>query len=102
MGAVSASGHQGASWETTYFRALSSPGSAPAHTADCARPTEARKTLGDLVDRARLAGEPRMVTHYSKAAAVVISADWFHLAAACMALQAAGGPARDPGAGYPC
>jgi hypothetical protein len=43
-----------------------------------------------------------MVTHYSKAAAVVISADWFHLAAACMALQAAGGPARDPGAGYPC
>jgi prevent-host-death family protein len=36
---------------------------------------EARRTLGDLVDRARMTGEPTMITRYGKPGAVLVSAD---------------------------
>jgi prevent-host-death family protein len=51
---------------------------------------EARRTIGDLVDRARLAGEPTMITRYNKPGAVVVSAEWY--AEAEQALAAADGP----------
>lgn len=38
---------------------------------------EARKTLGDLVDRARIAGTPTLIMRYNKPAAVLVSADWY-------------------------
>jgi PHD/YefM family antitoxin component YafN of YafNO toxin-antitoxin module len=45
---------------------------------------EARRTLGDIVDRARLVGEPTLIMRYRKTAAVVVNADWYHQAAACL------------------
>jgi prevent-host-death family protein len=45
---------------------------------------EGRRTLGDLIDRARLAGEPTMITRYGKPGAVVVSADWYREAAGCL------------------
>jgi prevent-host-death family protein len=38
---------------------------------------DARKTLGDLVDRARLADEPVLIMRYNKPAAVLVGADWY-------------------------
>jgi prevent-host-death family protein len=38
---------------------------------------EARAGLGGLVDRARLAGEPTLITRYGRPAAVVVSEAWF-------------------------
>lgn len=38
---------------------------------------EARRTLGDLVDRARLAGEATMITRHGKSAAVLVGVEWF-------------------------
>jgi prevent-host-death family protein len=38
---------------------------------------EARRTLGDLVDRARLVGEPTLITRHGRPAAVVVGADWY-------------------------
>ena len=38
---------------------------------------DARKILGDLVDRARIAGEPVLITRYNKPAAVLVGADWY-------------------------
>jgi prevent-host-death family protein len=52
---------------------------------------EGRRNLGELVDLARLAGEPTMVTRYHKAAAVIVSADWYQ-AAEEMLTSAAHGP----------
>jgi prevent-host-death family protein len=49
---------------------------------------EARKTLGDLIDRARLAGEPAMITRYGKPAAVLVPVGWYEEAEALMS----GGP----------
>lgn len=37
----------------------------------------ARKILGDLVDRARIADEPVLITRYNKPAAVLVGADWY-------------------------
>lgn len=56
---------------------------------------EARAGLGDLIDRARLAGEPTLITRYGRPAAVVVSEDWHRLAEEC--LMASGG-AGAPGA----
>jgi prevent-host-death family protein len=38
---------------------------------------DARRSLGDLVDRARIAREPVLITRYNKPAAVLVSADWY-------------------------
>jgi prevent-host-death family protein len=38
---------------------------------------DARKILGDLVDRARLADEPALIMRYNKPAAVLVGADWY-------------------------
>lgn len=38
---------------------------------------DARKTLGELVDRARIAGEHVLIMRYNKPAAVLVSADWY-------------------------
>jgi prevent-host-death family protein len=46
---------------------------------------EARKVLGELVDRARLAGEPTMIVRYRKPAAVLVPIGWFEEAAELMA-----------------
>lgn len=46
---------------------------------------EARAKLGDLVDIARLAGEPTMITRYGRPAAVVVGAEWYQEAEACLA-----------------
>jgi prevent-host-death family protein len=45
---------------------------------------EARRTLGDLVDRARLADEPTLITRHGKSAAVVVNADWYAEARAAL------------------
>jgi prevent-host-death family protein len=37
----------------------------------------ARATLGEIVDRARFTGQPTRITRQGKAAAVVVSADWY-------------------------
>ena len=38
---------------------------------------DARKILGDLVDRARIADEPVLIMRYNKPAAVLVGADWY-------------------------
>jgi prevent-host-death family protein len=38
---------------------------------------EARSTLGLLVDKARLAGEPTLITRQGKPAALIVGAEWF-------------------------
>lgn len=53
---------------------------------------DARRTLGDLVDRARLAGEPTLITRHGKSGAVVVNADWYAEAEAVLA-AASDGPA---------
>jgi prevent-host-death family protein len=45
---------------------------------------DARRQLGELVDRARLAGEPTLIMRYRKPVAVVVSADWYERAAAAL------------------
>jgi prevent-host-death family protein len=47
----------------------------------------ARKILGDLVDRARIADEPVLIKRYNKPAAVLVSAEWYREAASLMQLQ---------------
>jgi prevent-host-death family protein len=54
---------------------------------------EARAGLGELVDRARLVGEPTLITRYGRPAAVVVSEDWYKLAEEC--LMANGGTEAD-------
>jgi prevent-host-death family protein len=38
---------------------------------------DARKTLGELVDRARIGGEHTLIMRYNKPAAILVSADWY-------------------------
>lgn len=38
---------------------------------------EARRTLGEIVDRARLAGHPTLITRQGKPAAMVIPESWY-------------------------
>ena len=38
---------------------------------------DARKILGDLVDRARIADEPVLIMRYNEQAAVLVGADWY-------------------------
>lgn len=45
---------------------------------------EARKTLGELVDRARLAGEPTLIMRYRKPAAVLVPVGWYEEAEAVL------------------
>jgi prevent-host-death family protein len=49
---------------------------------------EGRRNLGELVDLARLAEEPTMVTRYNKPAAVIVSADWYQAAEKMLASAA--------------
>jgi prevent-host-death family protein len=41
---------------------------------------QARRALGEIVDRARLAGEPTLITRQGKAAAVVVPVGWYERA----------------------
>jgi PHD/YefM family antitoxin component YafN of YafNO toxin-antitoxin module len=59
---------------------------------------EARKTLGDLVDRARLVGEPTLIMRYRKPGAVLVPVGWYEKAAAVLG-SAADGPATAPAGG---
>jgi antitoxin (DNA-binding transcriptional repressor) of toxin-antitoxin stability system len=59
---------------------------------------EARRTLGDLVDRARLAGEPTLIMRYRKPGAVLVPVGWYEEAAAVLD-SAADGPATAPAGG---
>ena len=45
---------------------------------------EARKMLGELVDRARLAGEPTLIMRYRKPGAVLVPLGWYEEAAALL------------------
>lgn len=38
---------------------------------------KARQSLGEIVDKARLAGMPTLVTRQNKPAAVIVSYDWY-------------------------
>ena len=58
---------------------------------------EARAGFGDLIDRARLAGEPTLITRYGRPAAVVVSVEWHEEAEA--ALAAAAGANNVPSGG---
>jgi prevent-host-death family protein len=58
---------------------------------------QARVGLGDLVDRARLAGEPTLIICYGRPAAVVVSQEWYKEAE--QALAAPGGAANVPPGG---
>lgn len=51
----------------------------------------ARPVLGEIVDKARLAGTHTTITRQGKPAAVVVSADWYAMACAMV------GTLRDPG-----
>jgi prevent-host-death family protein len=42
----------------------------------------ARRTLGDVVDKARFTGEPTVITRQGKPAAVIVGVDWFEQARA--------------------
>jgi prevent-host-death family protein len=42
----------------------------------------ARLKLGDVVDLARIAGQPTLITRQGKPAAVVVSVDWYEQAKA--------------------
>ena len=46
---------------------------------------DARRTLGDLVDRARLADEPTMITRHGKSAAVLVNVEWYGRASEALA-----------------
>ena len=50
---------------------------------------EARKQLGELVDRARLAGEPTLIVRYRTPAAVIVPVTWYE-----EALESLRGPQR--------
>jgi len=52
---------------------------------------EARKVLGELVDRARLAGEPTLIMRYRKPGAVLVPIGWYEEAMAILD-SAADGP----------
>jgi prevent-host-death family protein len=45
---------------------------------------EARRTLGELVDRARLAGEPTMILRNRRPGAVLVPVSWYEEAAAAL------------------
>ena len=45
---------------------------------------QARKTLGELVDRARLAGEPTMILRNRKPGAVLVPVGWFEEASSAL------------------
>jgi antitoxin (DNA-binding transcriptional repressor) of toxin-antitoxin stability system len=59
---------------------------------------EARRTLGDLVDWARLAGEPALILRYRTPAAVLVPVGWYEEAESLMA-SAGDGPATAPAGG---
>ena len=40
---------------------------------------EARRRLGEIIDRARLAHEPTQITRTGKPAAVIVAADWYDI-----------------------
>lgn len=69
-----------------------------ANLTDCARLTdmdvtgleEARRTLGEIVDRARLADQPTLITRQGKPAAVVIGAESYEAMLSLLADAAAG------------
>jgi prevent-host-death family protein len=41
---------------------------------------QARRTLGEIVDRARIAGEPTLITRQGKPGAVVVPVEWYEQA----------------------
>ena len=45
---------------------------------------EARRTLGEIVDRARLADQATLITRQGKPAAVVINVEWYGKMLACV------------------
>ena len=57
---------------------------------------EGRRTLGDLVDRARLAGEPTLILRGRKPGAVLVPVGWYEEAEAALA-GPDDGPETDPG-----
>jgi prevent-host-death family protein len=54
---------------------------------------EARRTLGEIVDRVRFTDEPTIITRQGKTAAFVVSADWYRAA-----VHALGGRREHPDA----
>lgn len=54
---------------------------------------EARASLGDLIDVARLAGEPTLITRYGRTAAVIVSESWYREAEELLAGRSAHTPA---------
>ena len=46
---------------------------------------QARRALGEVVDRARLAGQFTTITRQGKPAAVIVSVDWLEQAKAALA-----------------
>jgi len=51
---------------------------------------DGRRQLGELVDVARLAGEPTLITRHGKAAAMLVSVSWYEDAEAAMASDSDG------------
>lgn len=49
---------------------------------------QARADLGEIVERARLSGDPTLITRYGKPAAVVVSASWYAEARSALGLPA--------------
>lgn len=58
---------------------------------------EARVGLGDVIDRARLAGEPTLITRYGRPAAVVVGEEWYRRAEEC--LMSSAGAINGPSGG---
>jgi hypothetical protein len=55
--------------------------------------------MGDLIDRARLAGEPTLIMPYHKPGAVLVPVGWYEEAAELLAATADGPAAAPEGSG---
>jgi prevent-host-death family protein len=51
---------------------------------------DARRTLGEIVDQARLAGRPTVITRQGRPAAVVVSLEWHRQASDAIRRQVRG------------
>lgn len=52
---------------------------------------DARQNLGELAERARLAGEPTLITRYGRPAAVLVNHSWYERAETALAMSREGG-----------
>jgi prevent-host-death family protein len=60
---------------------------------------EARAQLGEIVDRARLVGQPTQITRTGKPAAVVVNVNWYEAARKSLTAEAEAAEAAEDARG---